>query len=434
MDVSGTIYTIRRSFLRDRINILLLRGSNVKPVALAQDIYRISANIGSRDLFEGIWPIPNGVSLNSYLVKGSRYTALIDLVKDWEGAAGSVSAQLKDTGCDITDIDYLILNHMEPDHTGWLADVKQKHPQLKILCSKRAVPLVEAFYGFSDQVQAVSDGETLDLGGKQLVFYDAPNVHWPETMVTYEPASKILFSCDAFGSFGQVHEAVFDDQLSDLEMKFFEGETLRYYANIVSSFSIFVQRAIKKLSALDISIIAPSHGIIWRKNPASIITMYERLASYMNGPAEQEVTLVWSSMYGNTEALVDAVVSGLDAESVPVNIHRVPQDHVSYVLASAWRSSGIIIGMPTYEYRMFPPMYSVLDVLERSHVMNRKAFRFGSYGWSGGAQKQFDEFSEKMKWECLGSVEFHGAPSREDRETAYGRARELAQRVKQWTL
>ncbi len=399
---------------------------------MSKDIYRISANIGSRDLFEGIWPIPNGVSLNAYLVKGKEKTALIDLVKDWEGAAVNVAQQLKAVDVELSSIDYLVLNHMEPDHTGWLGDLKQQNPEMEILCSKKAVPLVQAFYGFSDKVRAVTDGDSLDLGGKQLLFFDAPNVHWPETMVTYETSSKILFSCDAFGSFGQVHEAVFDDQLSELDMKFFEGETLRYYANIVSSFSVFVQRAIKKLSNLEISMIAPSHGIIWRKEPGKIIQDYAKLASYMNGPAEAEVTLIWSSMYGNTEAITDAVITGIEAENIPLHIHRVPQEHVSFVLASAWRSSGIIIGMPTYEYRMFPPMYSVLDILERSHVYNRKAFRFGSYGWSGGAQKQFDEFSKNMKWDCLGSVEFHGAPSREDREQAYSRAQELARLVKQW--
>lgn len=404
----------------------------MKPVQLADSIYRISANIGSRDLFEGIWPIPNGVSLNSYLVQGNSKTALIDLVKDWEGAASAVSKQLKECGTELGNIDYLVLNHMEPDHTGWLRELKQKNPYMEILCSKKAVQLVEAFYGITDQVRAVSDGQSIDLGGKQLVFFDAPNVHWPETMVTYEASSKILFCCDAFGSFGQVHEAVFDDQLSELEMKFFEGETLRYYANIVSSFSVFVQRAIKKLSDLEISMIAPSHGIIWRKNPSKIIQDYIRLASYMNGPAEAEVTVVWSSMYGNTEAVVDAAVSGVESEGIPVHVHRVPQDHVSFVLASAWKSSGIIVGMPTYEYKMFPPMYSVLDILDRSHVNNRKAFRFGSYGWSGGAQKQFQEFTERLKWDCLGAVEFQGAPSQQDREAVYSRAKEIARLVVQW--
>ncbi len=408
------------------------RGNVMKPVEIAQGVYRLSANIGSRDLFEGIWPIPNGVSLNAYIVKGDNKTALIDLVKDWEGAARGITEQLREAGLGLGDIDYLVLNHMEPDHTGWLAELKKQQPKLQILCSKKAVPMVEAFYGITDSVKAVGSGDVLDLGGKQLVFEDAPNVHWPETMVTYEAVTKTLFSCDAFGSFGQVHEAVFDDQLSELEMRFFEQETLRYYANIVSSFSIFVQRAIKKLEALDISVIAPSHGILWRKNPDKIIRDYIRLASYMNGPAEEEVTLVWSSMYGNTESLVEAVRAGVEAEGLPIHIHRVPQEHVSFVLASAWRSSGIIVGMPTYEYRMFPPMYTVLDILERSHVMNRKAFRFGSYGWSGGAQKQFDAFTQAMKWDCLGSVEFQGAPKQPDHETAFARARELAKQVKSW--
>lgn len=403
----------------------------MKPIRLAENVYRLSANIGSRDLFEGIWPIPNGVSLNAYLIKGEK-TALIDLVKDWEGAAHSLTDELQELGVGAEDIDYLVINHMEPDHTGWLAEFRKKNPKMEIIASKKAVPLISAFYGIEEGVRAVSSGDVLDLGDRELVFEEIPNVHWPETIATYDPKDKILFSCDAFGAFGQVHEAVFDDQLSELEAKFFEDETLRYYANIVSTFSTFVERAIKKVKSLDIRMIAPSHGIIWRKNPQEIVERYQQLAAYMNGPAEEEITLIWSSMYGNTEALLGSIRAGVEAENVKLNVHRVPQDHVSFVLASAWKSSGIIVGMPTYEYKMFPPMYAVLDILERSHVMKRKAFRFGSYGWSGGAQKQFDEFTAAMKWDCLGAVEFQGAPRKKHHEEAYEKARELARKVKEW--
>lgn len=403
----------------------------MKAIELAKNVYRISANIGSRDLFEGIWPIPNGVSLNSYIVKGEKI-ALIDLVKDWEGAADEISAQMNSIGVKVSDIDYLIINHMEPDHTGWLREMVAKNPSLKILCSKKAVPLLEAFYGVTENIIAVGSGDSLDLGGKRLLFEDTPNIHWPETMMTFEPESGILFSCDAFGSFGQVNEAVFDDQLSIEEGEFFEKETLRYYANIVSTFSTFVERGIKKLESLDVKVIAPSHGIIWRTQPEKIVQYYKKLASYMNGPAEKEVTLVWSSMYGNTQALLDSIIQGLESEQVPVHLHRVPQDHVSFVLASAWRSSGIIVGTPTYEYKMFPPMYSVLDVLDRSHVKNRKAMRFGSYGWSGGAQKQYDQFIESLKWDCLGTVEYQGAPKAEHKTAAFEMAKKLAVSVKNW--
>jgi flavorubredoxin len=400
----------------------------MKAAELSPGIYRIGADIGSRDLFEGIWPLPNGVSLNSYIVKGEK-TAMIDMVKDWEGAVDSISEQMASIDVSLESIDYIILNHMEPDHTGYLARLKERNPKLEIICSKKAVPLIKAFYKISDNVRAVTSGDTLDLGGRTLVFEDTPNIHWPETMMTFEPESGVLFSCDAFGAFGRVGEHVFDDQLTEEEREFARRETERYYANIVSTFSSFVERGIKKLSSLDVKIVAPSHGVVWRTHPEQIIDHYRRLASYKDGPAEKEVTVIWSSMYGNTESLLSDILRGLEDGGVPVHVHRVPQEHVSFVLASAWRSSAIVIGTPTYEYKMFPPMYAVLDILERSHVMNRKVLRFGSYGWSGGAQKQFDQFTDAMKWDCVGTIEYQGAPSDDDRKQAYDAALELAKQV-----
>lgn len=403
----------------------------MQAIRIKDGIYRISADIGNKELFEGIWPIPHGVSLNAYLVKGEK-NALIDLVKDWDEAPGKLEQQLSSAGVSLKDLDYLVLNHMEPDHTGWLAELRTINPGLKILASKKALPLIKNFYGIEDGVEAVASGDTLDLGdGKKLVFEEIPNVHWPETMVSYETSSKVLFSCDAFGSFGAMGDKAFDDQLTKSDKDFFERETLRYYANIVSTFSPFVERAIKKLADLEIDVVAPSHGPIWREHPEEIIQRYSTYASWMKGPAEPEVCLVWSSMYGNTQKMVQPVIEGIESEGVKVHVHRIPQEHGSFVLADAWRSTAIVLGMPTYEYKMFPPMAHMLDLMDRSHVKNRIAFRFGSYGWSGGAQKQLDEFSASMKWECMDSLEFAGAPSDEDLEKARQQGAELARRVKE---
>lgn len=402
----------------------------MKNAEIASGIYRITANIGNKDLFEGIWPIPHGVSINSYLVRGEK-TALIDLVKDWDDALSQMEQQIYSAGSGLDNIDYLILNHMEPDHTGWLSECKKQNPNLKIYCSKKAVPLVKAFYKIEDDVTAVETGDSLDLGGgKILHFVDAPNVHWPETMVTFEESSGVLFPCDAFGSFGKVEEHIFDDELTDSEREFYRKETLRYYSNIVSTFSGFVLKAIDKLEELDVKVIAPSHGIIWRKNPAEIIEEYRKLASYHNGPAEKEITLIWSSMYGNTEKLVQPIIEAVKAEGVQINIHRVPQEHVSFVLADAWKSAGLIFGMPTYEYRMFPPMAHVLDIFDRSHVKFRKIFRFGSFGWSGGAQKQFREMTDGLKWDCIEPVEWQGSADEQTIKIAVAQAGELARQIK----
>jgi len=396
---------------------------------MADGIYRIGANIKNGDLFEGLWPIPDGVSLNSYVVKGEK-NALIDLVRDWDNAPVQLMNQLAAIGLNGEKIDYLILNHLEPDHTGWLGEFHTQFPNAEIITSKKGVALVKSFYKFDDGVRAVGDGDSLDLGGgRNLQFFDAPNVHWPETMVTYEPESGILFSCDAFGSYGSLGDAVFDDELSQEKHEFYEKEALRYYANIVSSFSVFVERAIKKLAGLKISMIAPSHGIIWRESPQTIIERYSLYARYMND-AEPEITLIWGSMYGNTRKAVNAAIQGARSEGVIIHSHQAPNENVSYALASAWKSRGLIFGMPTYEYRMFPPIAHVIDMFDRKHVHHKKVFRFGAYGWSGGAQKEFDTLTEKIKWDFLEPVEWAGGPAQTDLDLVYQRAAELARMIK----
>ncbi len=402
----------------------------MKPNEIRPQIHRVAAKIGSRDLFEGIWPIPDGVMLNSYVVQGTDKVAFIDMVKDWEGAFGEVESQLDQLGLSFDKVDYLILNHLEPDHTGALGKVIERNPNIQILATKRGVDLVRAFYKIESNVTAVASGDKIDLGGKTLVFEETPNIHWPETMMTYAVEDKILFSCDAFGSFGR-YDKTFDDELNEKEWELLIEETYRYYANIVSSFSQFVLRGIDKLATLEVDIVAPSHGVVWRKDPTRIIEFYKDLASYMNGPAEPVVTFVYSSMYGNTAKLVPIIKETIEKEGLEVRLHEVPQEHASFVLSSAWRSTALVIGMPTYEYKMFPPMYHILDIFERSHLNNRIVMRFGSFGWSGGAQKQFEPFVETLKWDKVGVVEYQGSPTDEDKQKAVEIAKELANKVKE---
>lgn len=402
----------------------------MKAAKLSDRIWAFHSDIESTDdRFEGIWPIPNGVSLNTYLVKGEKI-ALIDLVRDWCKAPVTLKDQLADAGVEIASIDYLILNHLEPDHTGWLAEFKAANPGVEILTTAKGVELVKSFYKIYDGLRAVASGDTLDLGGISLTFEEIPNVHWPETMVTFEPESGTLFSCDAFGSFGKLGKRVFDDEYYAEEHAFFQVETLRYYANIVGSFSLFVKRAVQKLEKYDIKVVAPSHGIIWRERPKVIIDRYLKYAGYMEGPQEKEVCVVWGSMYGNTKLGLEALLKGLEDERVPFSVHRVPDEDVSFVLADAWKSAGIVIAMPTYEYKMFPPMAYVLDVFERKHVWNRKALRIGSWGWVGGAKKEYEERVAPLKWTHVDPVEWAGAPDSETLILLRERGRELARAIK----
>ena len=402
----------------------------MKAQAITDYIYCVHGDIKSTDLFEGIWPLPHGVSFNSYLVKGEK-TALIDLFGEGQGLEGQFSEALASIGIDFSAIDYLILNHLEPDHTGWLRTFREKNPRAEILSTTKGLSLVGSFYGTDDHQRAVKDGDTLDLGaGKVLTFFEAPNVHWPETMVTWEAASGTLFSCDAFGSYGTLGERVFDDEYDEKEHAFYEEESLRYYSNIVSSFSTFVERAITKLSGLDIKCIAPSHGLIWRKDPKRIIDRYQKYASWAKGPAEKQIAVIWGTMYGNTKAGLEAVIRGIEKEAVPYTMHRVPDEDASYVLAAAYRSSGLVIAMPTYEYAMFPPMAYVLDLFRRKHIFGKKALRIGSWGWVGGAKKEYDAALEKLSWDSAESIEWAGYPKEADLAALEEGGRELARRIK----
>ena len=396
---------------------------------ITNEVYCLYADIKTSDLFEGIWPIPQGVSLNSYLVKGEKI-ALVDLFRDWSDAPKQFKEALIPLCGGFDRIDYLILNHIEPDHTGWLKEFRQLNPKSEIISTSKGINLVKTFYKEETGLRAVKDGEKLDLGaGIEIHFFETPNIHWPETMVSWEPKSGVLFSCDAFGSFGALNGKVFDDEFSEAEHAFYEKESLRYYANIVSSFSTFVERGIEKLGSLDIQCVAPSHGMVWRKNPKTIIDRYRQYASYSKS-GEKEISIIWGSMYGNTKNGLDAVIRGIEAEHVPYTIHRVPDEDVSYVLADAFKAHALVLAMPTYEYAMFPPMAYVLDIFKRKHIYGKTVLRIGSWGWVGGAKKEYEAAIEALKWESLPSMEWAGAATAEELKVLEERGKELARTVK----
>ena len=398
----------------------------------AEDTHLLTVNLEDV-LFEGLWEIPNGVSLNSYIVKGEK-TAIIDGVGDWDGYPESLYSLLDELDIDPKSIEYLIINHMEPDHSGWIQDFMKINPDVKLVCGDKSAALLDAFFGIKDNLIIVEDGKTLDLGnGHVLEFYQIPNVHWPDTIATFDTKTGTLFSCDAFGSFGRLNEEHFDDELSEEQIDFYESEAVRYYSNIVAAFSHPVKKAIEKCSGLPIKIIAPGHGVVWRENPSKIINDYKRYASYQKGPAKEEITIIWGSMYGMTEKSVDHIKKVLEGEDIKVNSHRVPQTSWGTILASSWNSTGLVLAMPTYEYKMFPPMAAVLEEMGKKKVCGRKVFRMGSYGWSGGAQRDLDYIMDKCRtnWDFIEPVEFKGVPKEEDYKLIEERAKELVKLVKE---
>ena len=389
-------------------------------VEIRGGIHWIGVNDRTTDLFEGLWPItPEGVSYNSYLIRDQR-TAIIDLSKGFK--VDEFLDQIAGVA-DLRRIDYIVLNHLEPDHCGVLRTLLEIAPQATILGSKKAVAMLDGFYGVRDNVKAVEDGETLSLGRHTLRFVSTPFVHWPETMMTYDETSRVLFSCDAFGGYGALRGALFDDECPDLA--FYEREALRYYVNIVAKFSRMVLQAIEKLQDVPVEVVAPSHGLIWRSRPQRIVELYRKWASCATRPDEPGVTLVYGSMYGNTEKVMNAVAHGIASQGLPVEIFDVTRVHVSFILPALWVRPGVVIGAPTYEAGLFPPMAHLLDMARRKAIRGRFVARFGSYGWSGGAQREFDAMVEALGWKTLVEpFEFVGAPDEETmkRGEAFGAA------------
>ncbi|HEY74788.1 MAG TPA: FprA family A-type flavoprotein, partial [Thermoflexia bacterium] len=353
-------------------------------VEVRPGIYWIGVNDRTTDLFEGLWPITQeGVSYNAYLVDGEK-KAVIDLAK------GLKTDEFLDQIAEVVDpakLDYIVINHMEPDHTGILRTIRRIAPKATILGTKKTQEMLTAFYQVEEGIRIVEDGETLSLGTHTLQFFYTPFVHWPETMMTYETTQRVLFSCDGFGGYGALHGAIFDDQCND--PRFYEQESLRYFVNIVAVFSRPVLKAIDRLKDLPVEVIAPSHGLVWRKDPGRIVELYRKWAGYATGEADLGVTLLYGSMYGNTEQVMNAVAKGISAAGVPVEIFDVARTHVSYILPSLWLRRGVIVGAPTYEGGLFPPMVHVLDIATRKRIFNRKVAYFGSYGWGGGAKREF---------------------------------------------
>jgi anaerobic nitric oxide reductase flavorubredoxin len=385
-----------------------MEGLNMPAQEIKPGIFWVGLNDRTTDLFEGLWPITQeGVSYNSYLVKDEK-TAVIDLAKSIK--ADEFLTQIAEIA-DISKIDYIIVNHMEPDHTGLLRIFRQIAPGAVILGSAKTKEMLKGFFSIQDRVRAVGDGETLSLGQKTLKFFSTPFLHWPETIMTYETSHRILFSCDAFGGYGALKGAIFDDECTD--HGFYEREALRYYANIVANYSARVLQAITALAGVPVDIVAPSHGLIWRREPKRIIELYKKWAEFASGKAEPGITLVYGSMYGHTERMMNAVAQGISRAGATLEIFDAARTHASYILPSLWSKTGVVVGAPTYEVRLFPPVAQVLSLAVHKRILNRKAAYFGSYGWSGGALKDVQRIVEPAKWEWTDSLEFVGSPTAE---------------------
>jgi len=293
-------------------------------------------------------------------------------------------------------IDYLVINHMEPDHSGSIIEILEEFPGIKLVGNKKTFEYLKALYGVTDHLLEIQDGETLNIGKKTLHFHFIPMVHWPETMVTYDPEEKILFAGDAFGGFGSLDGGIFDDEVN---IDYFENEIRRYYSNIVGKFGPMVQKALQKLSGLEIKIIGATHGPVWRKDPGRIIASYDRWSKYETEPG---VVIAYGSMYGNTEKMADYVARKLAEEGIKnIRVMNTSLVHDSFIINEIWKYNGVILGSSTYNVGLFPPMESLIINLSHKGIKNRLFGVFGTYGWSGGGVKTIMEYIEKFKWNLV---------------------------------
>lgn len=351
---------------------------------ILEDVLYVGVNDFISQRFESLWPLPYGVSYNSYIVKGER-TALIDTVEI--AHLQKMLDKLEAHG--INDINYLIINHMEPDHSGSIVEIVNRFPNLKIVGNGLTVGMVKGYYGIDDDARyiVVKDNDTLDLGeGKILSFTTIPMVHWPETMVTWYEAQGLLFSGDAFGTFGTLKNGIIDDELSNFHI--YEDEMYRYYACIVAKYGPQVQNALKKLGGLDIKYICSTHGPVWHSRVPTVMDIYDRLSG---NRSETGVTLVYGSMYGHTAKMADIVGRRLAERGLTLKIYNAAETDLSYILADIWRYKGLVMGAPTYNTRIFPPVANVLSALQARGLKNRTAAAFGSFTWAGAACRLLTE-------------------------------------------
>lgn len=364
---------------------------------ISDRIYSVGVNDDEKVLFEGLWPLPYGVSYNSYIVSDEK-TALIDTVE--AGFEEEYLANVKEVIND-RNLDYLVVNHMEPDHASLITYMLAEYPDMKIVANAKTLPMLKGYHNVDeDRVLVVSEGQEISLGQTTLRFYMTPMVHWPETMVTYLVEEATLFSADAFGTFGTVADNIVDDENTFEEYK---DEMIRYYSNIVGKYGVPVQNALKKLAGVRIDRICSTHGPVWEKNIADVIALYDKMSRY---EVERGVCIVYGSMYGNTASAADALALELENMGIPYAIHDLAGNNessleLSGALRDVFKYDTIVVGSPTYNGGIFPPVEGFMRALSARMIKNRRFFAFGSYTWAAASVKLLNKMAEEMSFELL---------------------------------
>jgi flavorubredoxin len=384
---------------------------------IARSVFQVGAKDWNRRMFDALIPLPQGTSYNAYLVKGDEKTALIDTVNP--GFEKELGSKIN-TVSNLEKLDYLIMNHAEPDHANAIDYIMEKAPDAVFVTTEKGVKMAKLYHELPEaRIKVVAEGDSLDLGGKTLHFIEAPWLHWPETMFTYLPEDKILFSCDFFGS--HTAQGVYDDELEDLIPL-----AKRYFGEIMMPYAKMGAKALGKIKDLEIKIIAPSHGPIY-KNPQRILEPY---AKWTAGETENKALVVFVSMWGSTAGMVNTIAQTLLQEGIDVRMYDLSVSDVGDIARELVDSRAIILGAPTVLGGMHPLALYGTYLVKAFNPPAKYGVVLGSFGWGGGALKQAGEILVPSKMEIVGTLQVKGRATDEDLKKIEEIGRELAQKMK----
>ena len=360
---------------------------------ISDQVYYVGVNDNSKELFEGLWPLPEGVTYNSYLVVDEK-VCLMDTVET--GFFPQFLANIREVIGD-RPIDYVVVHHMEPDHSSSLSLLREFYPDIKIVGNKKTFDMMGGFYGIDDGCVEVKNGDSLSLGKHTLNFYLIPMVHWPETMLSVDVTTHVAFTGDAFGCFGALNGGVID---SEINTEKYWLEMIRYYANIVGRYGTPVQNALKKLADVRIDYLCPTHGPVWHEHAAKVVSLYDKMSKY---EGENGLVIAYGTMYGNTAQMAEVIAEAASQAGIEkISLIDLSKVHYSYALRDIFRYKGLILGAPTYNNSIFPKMEQLLSAIENRSMKNRVIGWFGSYCWASKAVSIIGQYNEKFKFEPVG--------------------------------
>ncbi|MBW6457541.1 MAG: FprA family A-type flavoprotein [FCB group bacterium] len=390
-------------------------------IKLTDNIYYVGVNDRRTHLFENLWPLPEGIAYNAYLIR-DKQNVLVDTVE----TAGTAHL-IKEIRSILQDkpLHYLVVNHTEPDHSGAISALLQTWPQLCIIGNKVTFRFLDGFYGTIKNKMIVEHGDVLKTGKHALRFYFTPMIHWPETMMSFEETNGILFSGDAFGSFKTLDGGIFDDEV---DLSLYEDEMRRYYSNIVGKYGKNVQRAFELLKDVPVKMVASTHGPVFRKDLDWVLSRYDIWSREETLPG---VVVIYGSMYGHTEEMADYTARCLKEAGVKdVLVFDASKTHASYILSAVWKYKGVVFASPAYNNELFPSMKNVIEKFLERKMAARDVAVIGTATWSGGGVKGLCRLTEDLGWHPVGDpVEAKYAAGEENLEACRSLAHKLAEQI-----